>query len=773
MQANISFNRPFYDRLESTPPHIRLLTFTSTYQASSASHPHPVSSSNVEQPLSPLFSSSIPSSSTLSTSRPVVSVRLHSIPLSSVPPYRALSYVWGDVNVTEDILLEDRPFPVTTNLAAALQRIRDFLSKAKPKKDPRVVAHRSEVAIEETQYIWIDALCIDQSNLVERRQQVALMQDIYSQAEQVLMWVGQADYDSRVALSLIRQWGEALREAASEVANTLERLRGMTPAMLAALTKASGDRQIKAMLRHLTERGENPFHPAKFNSAAKFGRRPFWSRVWIIQEIVLAKSGLILCGDDEVEVQDLWDATIGWTALLTSEEVPSENRSDVLLNSVAAGWSKELLEMKFDYERARPAQDATDANVTLTVSHAIPFRDFPPSILSKGLVALVVEFAGFQATDLRDKIYALLGLVSQGDRIVEANYDRSVSETYTALITAEIKRTGRLDCLLWVKSQLEPSIDRVTHRLPSWVPDFNLISDANKSTFDACGKLKVDFSFLQVSGLNGLMVSGIICDEVGDMKSIDDWNSSPYINLWECAKFIRLNCRDCRQVQPKELSWLQILFRSIIRDSEPRVYENALRQWTVKRDTGKRAALIRAFAVGLIKGALSSGISVDEAFETLVLSENGKKTLSQLQGSISSIDETRTRAMATAILISEFGVAISDLRSIDDKTLDGAYEYLTNVLVMLKLGPPTSFFVSRKKYVGLILAGAKPGDQVCVVCGCPEPLIMRRAGEFFKLVGRAYVYGMMHGEMVQESVGDDGKEGSQWKEPKTRNFIII
>ena len=97
--------------------------------------------------------------------------------------YEALSYAWGNPKETLPIRVGRAEFPVTVNLHAALSNLRD----------------RSFERI-----IWVDAVCIDQSNLEEREQQVQLMAKIYSKAHRVIVWLGKEAADTEGALEDIR-----------------------------------------------------------------------------------------------------------------------------------------------------------------------------------------------------------------------------------------------------------------------------------------------------------------------------------------------------------------------------------------------------------------------------------------------------------------------------------------------------------------------------------------------------------------------------------------
>ena len=100
--------------------------------------------------------------------------------------YEALSYVWGNPKKVLSIFLADRPFDVTENLHAALLRLRD----------------RSFERV-----IWVDAICINQEDNSEKEHQILSMAKIYSQANRVIVWLGEAEDNSDEALKALRAAG--------------------------------------------------------------------------------------------------------------------------------------------------------------------------------------------------------------------------------------------------------------------------------------------------------------------------------------------------------------------------------------------------------------------------------------------------------------------------------------------------------------------------------------------------------------------------------------
>ena len=86
-------------------------------------------------------------------------------------PYHALSYTWGKAIESHIIWLEDKPFPIRANLY-------EFLKQCRPKED--------------SFFLWIDAICINQKDKDEKTLQVRRMRDIYKCAGQVLVCLGEA-----------------------------------------------------------------------------------------------------------------------------------------------------------------------------------------------------------------------------------------------------------------------------------------------------------------------------------------------------------------------------------------------------------------------------------------------------------------------------------------------------------------------------------------------------------------------------------------------------
>jgi hypothetical protein len=114
--------------------------------------------------------------------RPFIRCSLHHTRLIEPPQYRALSYCWGDPLVTKPIIVNGCVMQVTANLEAALR----------------------ELKAQQLKVLWVDALCINQSDTVERGIQVTRMGHIYSRAYEVIAWLGVEADDSRSAFHILR-----------------------------------------------------------------------------------------------------------------------------------------------------------------------------------------------------------------------------------------------------------------------------------------------------------------------------------------------------------------------------------------------------------------------------------------------------------------------------------------------------------------------------------------------------------------------------------------
>jgi hypothetical protein len=205
-----------------------------------------------------------------------VQCRLSISSLEDNPTFTALSYVWGDPKVTEDIMLNDELFPGTTNLGAALKYVKAHWCSSFPDRSP---GHFR---------LWVDAICINQKDQNERSSQVDLMREIYSKAELVLSWLGHGIDEIDIAFEALKAIAKETGELGSEEA---------------------GDEWLKSYPTWWAK-------PAEIWDAIRsFFRLPYWHRVWVFQELVLGNHILFLHGSTTLTYEDLNGAT-SWLSLI-------------------------------------------------------------------------------------------------------------------------------------------------------------------------------------------------------------------------------------------------------------------------------------------------------------------------------------------------------------------------------------------------------------------------------------------------------------------------
>lgn len=127
------------------------------------------------------------SSSEQSSSLVCCDLSIHNLSHDGPPSYTALSYVWGPSSTmsgsrNDTLLVNGEAIPARENLLSAL---------------------RSFQRCNNTDYLWVDAVCINQHDTEEKETQIKLMGDIYSLAERTVIWLGPAENDSDVAMDLV------------------------------------------------------------------------------------------------------------------------------------------------------------------------------------------------------------------------------------------------------------------------------------------------------------------------------------------------------------------------------------------------------------------------------------------------------------------------------------------------------------------------------------------------------------------------------------------
>ncbi|RDW91026.1 hypothetical protein BP5796_02191 [Coleophoma crateriformis] len=250
------------------------------------------------------------------------------------PVYSAVSYTWGSIDRRRSVKLDGKSMSVRENLWMALFYLRSRTDSLT---------------------LWIDALCINQSDVIERNDQVGRMGEIYGRAQQVILWLGKPTDESYHALNFFRSLTTSEQKEAEQI--------------------GSGDQKSKIL-----------------QSSFDVCQRPYWRRLWVIQELVRATNIIIRCGTELISWDDLCSG-LDFIKLHTIEEVLPQN----------------ALQRVLDLASLRKLYHQSGCE----------------------LIQLLACSATAECLDPRDKIYGLLGLANDcKDEGFVADYNKSIWELY-------------------------------------------------------------------------------------------------------------------------------------------------------------------------------------------------------------------------------------------------------------------------------------------------------------------------------------------------------
>lgn len=115
--------------------------------------------------------------------------RFFTASIDSGAEYDALSYMWGDSTPVNTVTVSGQVIPIAANLATALK----YLRNCNTTNFYRASTYR-RLRKAQPLRIWVDAICINQDDIHEREQQVAMMRMVYSKAQHVRIWINEPDF---------------------------------------------------------------------------------------------------------------------------------------------------------------------------------------------------------------------------------------------------------------------------------------------------------------------------------------------------------------------------------------------------------------------------------------------------------------------------------------------------------------------------------------------------------------------------------------------------
>jgi hypothetical protein len=383
--------------------------------------------------------------------------------LSDSPRFTALSYCWNSMGYPGPADNRDPVIDLGSEGTLAVTRnLFDGLYSALGK------GHC------ETNLLWVDQICINQDDLVEKSSQVTLMKDIYKQAHLVLVWLGNDAPTGE---------GDRALRFADHIASRIEEKRLLSP-----------DFDLLPIMTSTVDIGIPSLHDstADYISLIALLTRPWFGRSWVVQEISLNANKRVLCGSTEVPFDSLTTALVYCTRSLQflTHWIPRDTRE---------AFSAMRQSAKFT-----------------TRSTLAP---------SFNLMDVLVRHRGCKATLAADKVFAFLNISDDSKALgIEADYTMAKRSVFIQTAVALLESHEHLNLLgsvnAWpriktnglIASELlefpdvpqsyldENGLNDNDHAddLPSWVPDWSVPTFA--PSFQHRGEFGDFFSDYQASG---------------------------------------------------------------------------------------------------------------------------------------------------------------------------------------------------------------------------------------------------------------------------------
>ncbi|KAK0634161.1 heterokaryon incompatibility protein-domain-containing protein [Immersiella caudata] len=362
---------------------------------------------------------------------------------ASAPPFSALSWAWGTpYGIEEDIRVNDAAFKLTNpSLLNALQHLRRyFTNSGSPAAAP--------------DWIWIDALCINQEDIQEKSNQVMLMASVYERARKVISWLGSGDPAITSAFSFIAETVRAARGSAASQAQ-IEMLIGREPVAISPGgawddPANSVDTIVDPRLIHLFSLS---------NDMPQFFSLQYWHRLWIVQELVRTrpKDNIIMYENDTMLFSDIQIFRDSWLEFLKRLQLLPQWEATL---ARTPGWE--------DIAASWPAYVRSMEDTLVVWS----YYDFLRSVTTSGDNLFYIVLSGaYISVDPRDKVYGFLGLASPRVQAqVLADYSKQTKDIYTEWFTSVLVDWASLDPLYFAGLNSR-TYSAPMGGLPSWVPD--------------------------------------------------------------------------------------------------------------------------------------------------------------------------------------------------------------------------------------------------------------------------------------------------------------
>ncbi|KAK5189759.1 hypothetical protein LTR47_007690 [Exophiala xenobiotica] len=606
--------------------------------------------------------------------------------------YSAISYVWGDDTEALKIagLCNGRLMKMTPNLHSALIRLRKTST---------------------SRFLWADAICIDQGkstpSLVEREQQVLLMNRTFSMAEEVIIDLG--------------------RTNDPQVLSVVDRFFSIPKDLWERACLISREESLAACFQFLEKYNLPDVSDPFWQAFVVFMQRSWFSRVWIIQEYALAKSSTFLIGDQTRPGTYLPDGLIRslqYMVYLYNHDRRGKNQSN-----------KNFASYVWDFDQPHTSvlliQEAK-----LTQPAGIPLQ------------TLIWRTRRFLAKDDRHKVYAILGLLNEAQvkNKIPVDYKSKGLEELGVEVAQYLIDTGRAPYVLYNCLGLRSK--RVSWALLLTDPDEDAFSNLYRPeghlenlVFDACDGKDFIHTWKRCS------VSTTSTEPWWfALRRLLDWKptASPTNETLRASLVVKgcmvdqiVNPTGPALPYPNEIKFADVEGRSSILPD--------IRDW-VSSVQELQAEPIDQFALDCWRAVVAD----------LIIPPQGEGN-----GYVRASRQSITPYCLEAIDNSARHACAVRNNSVDGfrptMPLDEDFERYTKILsesFRYSFGRMLAL-TNKRRMICCVPRDTIAGDSVCIILGCPTPFVLRQVDEYHRVVGPCYVHGLMDGQAL---------EADYWKE---------
>ena len=649
--------------------------------------------------------------------RDAIHITLREVDLDTNPLFDCLSYTWQKASLRYWTLNRSKPlYRRKADAARSIicngqqlhinENLHDFLARLRqwPLARP----------------FWVDAICINQADTAERSAQVNMMERIYRSADSVVVWLGESNRRAEAGMRFM----QALYESRATDNNHNVDLPSFHARdyVLKAFNGIAVDEQLLGPGKPLVAAG---FYQGKYAVMTDIIEREYFRRMWVVQEMVLAKKLLFYVGSTEITLEALQHA-INLHSRVTASGIGSGMGAMRYFSSTAVSSMPFIFQAREQLHRAEGVSWCLEDYIQLCQDQV--------------------------ATEPVDKVFALLGMADKASLVhvaradnhdhdseqvrLHAEYTKDVVQVYLECTKVLLSRTSLSNVL-----SLVGKVEAGVKNLPSWVPDYSVplrpkpFASFGPKRFGAASSVTASYSISRDGKHLGLSAAPFdTIAKVGESSN----SISLYNRLKVHGAMLDL-VADCGSTyvptgETTLMAFCRAMTADLFGDSTCEIVPEVVQ-------TGFLSWICVTFGM-----ALAAHDSVTFRWFSHIIR--------RIMGTMNTIPEEKELQPSEFSIINaldRFVEVVAPELFAQGSMADGATGKVAMAIEAVYLD--RRIFRTEGGYLGIGPSKLDKGDQVILIAGSDMPFIFRRNGEAMSLIGSAYVHGIMNGEaLTQESL---------------------